>query len=171
MNWDAIGAVGEIAGAIAVVLSLIYLATQIRQSTRESQATSRDNVSKGISDVMMRIAADPETTELYGQGLMNPADLTDSETRRFDMLMYATFESFESAYSQWQRGVLAGEDWHKWKSTIGTYMSQPGCQSFWVRASGNFTPSFIEYVETVERNENYSWKDPKARSPQNTNDT
>ena len=34
MNWDAIGAVGEIVGAFAVVVSLIYLALQIRQ-TRE----------------------------------------------------------------------------------------------------------------------------------------
>ena len=34
MNWEAIGAVGEIAGAVAVVLSLIYLASQIRYSNR-----------------------------------------------------------------------------------------------------------------------------------------
>lgn len=32
MNWDAIGAFGEIAGAIAVVVSLVYLASQIRHS-------------------------------------------------------------------------------------------------------------------------------------------
>ena len=33
MNWEAIGAVGEILGAIAVLLSLAYLAVQIRQNT------------------------------------------------------------------------------------------------------------------------------------------
>ena len=32
MNWDAIGAVGEIVGALAVVISVIYLAVQIRQT-------------------------------------------------------------------------------------------------------------------------------------------
>ena len=31
MNWDAIGAIGEIIGAIAVVSTLFYLAVQIRQ--------------------------------------------------------------------------------------------------------------------------------------------
>lgn len=30
MNWDAIGTIGEIIGATAVVVSLVYLATQIR---------------------------------------------------------------------------------------------------------------------------------------------
>ena len=32
MNWDAIGAIGELLGAVAVVLTLGYLAAQIRQS-------------------------------------------------------------------------------------------------------------------------------------------
>ena len=32
INWDAIGAVGEIVGAVAVFLTLIYLAVQVRQS-------------------------------------------------------------------------------------------------------------------------------------------
>ena len=37
MNWDAIGAVGEIIGALAVVVTLAYLAVQIRASTRETE--------------------------------------------------------------------------------------------------------------------------------------
>jgi hypothetical protein len=38
VNWEAIGAVGEILGAVAVFLSLIYLAVQIRGSTKQSRA-------------------------------------------------------------------------------------------------------------------------------------
>lgn len=34
MNWDAIGAVGELAGALTVVLSLGYLAAQVKQNTK-----------------------------------------------------------------------------------------------------------------------------------------
>ena len=37
MNWDAIGAVGEIVGALAVVVSLLYLAGQIRVSNKASR--------------------------------------------------------------------------------------------------------------------------------------
>jgi hypothetical protein len=36
MNWEAIGAIGEILGAVAVVATLGYLATQIKQSRRET---------------------------------------------------------------------------------------------------------------------------------------
>ena len=34
INWEAIGAVGEVVGALAVVVSIVYLAIQIRQSGR-----------------------------------------------------------------------------------------------------------------------------------------
>jgi len=37
MNWDAIGAVGEVVGAVAVVVTLLYVARQIRQANAQSQ--------------------------------------------------------------------------------------------------------------------------------------
>jgi hypothetical protein len=40
INWEAVGAIGEIVGAVAVVLTLGYLAVQIRQNTNASRAQS-----------------------------------------------------------------------------------------------------------------------------------
>jgi hypothetical protein len=37
MNWDAVGAIGEIIGAVAVIAALIYLAIQIREGARASR--------------------------------------------------------------------------------------------------------------------------------------
>ncbi len=44
MNWDAIGAIGEILGALGVLVTLVYLATQIRENTRSLQAVSLQSV-------------------------------------------------------------------------------------------------------------------------------
>ncbi len=44
MNWDAISAIGEIVGAIAVVVTLIYLGRQIRQGTKATQVSAERNV-------------------------------------------------------------------------------------------------------------------------------
>ncbi len=41
MNWDAVGAVAELAGAGGVILSLVYLAVQIRQNTKQMERTER----------------------------------------------------------------------------------------------------------------------------------
>ncbi len=40
MNWEAIGAIGEIAGAIGVIVTLMYLAIQLRQNTNASQVAA-----------------------------------------------------------------------------------------------------------------------------------
>jgi len=41
MNWDAIGATAELLGAVGVIASLVYLATQIRQSREQMQESTR----------------------------------------------------------------------------------------------------------------------------------
>jgi hypothetical protein len=41
MDWNAIGALGELAGAIGVILSLIYLASQIRQNTLSNRIAAK----------------------------------------------------------------------------------------------------------------------------------
>lgn len=44
MNWDAIGAVGEIVSALAVLITLIYLSVQIKQSARTQKAQSHQQI-------------------------------------------------------------------------------------------------------------------------------
>ena len=41
MNWDAIGAIGEVIGAIAVLVTLFYFAIQIRQNNRNVEESLR----------------------------------------------------------------------------------------------------------------------------------
>ena len=47
MNWNAIAAVGELAGAVAVVVSLLYLARQISQNTRAMRRTASHDAVEG----------------------------------------------------------------------------------------------------------------------------
>ena len=41
MNWDAIGAIAELLGAIGVIASLVYLAGQIRHSREQLEQDTR----------------------------------------------------------------------------------------------------------------------------------
>ena len=50
MNWEAIGAVGEIVGAIAVIATLAYLAIQVRQNTNSVQGAAELEASKQFTD-------------------------------------------------------------------------------------------------------------------------
>jgi hypothetical protein len=57
MNWEAIGAIGEIVGATAVVASLLYLAVQMRRNAQEARVTNRQAITRANNDWMFQIAA------------------------------------------------------------------------------------------------------------------
>ena len=65
MNWDAIGAVGEIVGALAVVVSLVYLAVQIRSQNKESRMAAMHEFSAGYRDTLATIA-EGQMAEIIG---------------------------------------------------------------------------------------------------------
>jgi type III secretory pathway lipoprotein EscJ len=52
MNWEAIGAIGEWVGAVAVLATLIYLAVQIKQNTRQLKSNSLQNMASRMDGVL-----------------------------------------------------------------------------------------------------------------------
>ena len=99
------GAIGEILGGIAVVASLVYLAMQIRQNTRQLSlsikaadlAAFERNVASG-NRVREMFILNPEITGLYQRGLSGYRDLADEEKLRFDMILSNIFSEYQGAY-------------------------------------------------------------------------
>ena len=75
MNWDALGAMGEIAGAIAVIATLFFLARQLQVNTRELEKTNEYQRTTSVvasneiyNEVWRPIMQDPELAEIYLKG-------------------------------------------------------------------------------------------------------
>ena len=64
MNWDAIGAIGEILGAIAVLITLVYLTTQIRQNTAQQKREELVSIQHGQNAVVAQLQ-DPRVFGAY----------------------------------------------------------------------------------------------------------
>ena len=92
MNWDAIGAVGEIVGAIAVVLTLIYLAVQVRHSRElleESKKIALGQISQGNASFrleLQRYWAQPHLTEIRAKVEKGEAQYNEEHLANFDEL-------------------------------------------------------------------------------------
>ena len=85
MNWEAIGALGEVVGAVAVVLSFLYLGRQIAVSNKQSRASARyaflDATGTGIASVV----ASKESASVLRRGLAGEL-LDDDEFYQFAYL-------------------------------------------------------------------------------------
>jgi hypothetical protein len=163
MNWEAIGSLGEIIGAAAVVTSLIYVGVQFRQYKTEAQASSRDSMSRATVDMLLRIATNDTLFNVYLKGMNDPSKLGPGETYRFDMIFYAIFETWETTFSQWKRGMLTPQDWKKWEVIIRYYLTAPGVKEFWKRHFVQFSDEFQEYIDNLEPDLNYDFSRRSAQ--------
>ena len=83
MQWEAIGAIGELAGAVAVVVTLIYLSAQIRQNNRNLQEATSSTINQGLMSINGRLSTDPEFSDIVLRGRADPDSLEEVEFERF----------------------------------------------------------------------------------------
>ena len=83
MNWDVIGAIAELLGAIGVLLTLLYLAAQIRQNTRSNTISAEVQCLKLLTDWVGRISENDEKQRLYDLAAEDAESMTPEESRRY----------------------------------------------------------------------------------------
>ena len=101
MNWEAAGAVGEIVGAVAVLITLVYLAAQIKQSND----LARFSASKELMNQFNGLNRLVTTDATLRQTLMKTADLSDEEREQvynFAMMYCNVWYSMQAAYDNGQ---------------------------------------------------------------------
>ena len=86
MNWDAIGAVAELIGAIAVIISIIYLAAQVRQTRLQLQSQAEDNITSRAFAAYSPVY-EGNNASIFRKGLESPEELNADEAFVFKLLM------------------------------------------------------------------------------------
>ena len=106
MNWEAIGAIGEVVGGLAVIVTLIYVARQIRQSTGAVLAANHEGMASAIRTMRHAVAQDPALAELVLRGESGDEDLSEVDARRFEEFVQSQFEIWEQAFLNFQQGTI-----------------------------------------------------------------
>ena len=150
MNWDAIGAIGEIVGAIAVVITLIYLAAQMRVNTAAVNRTATQNILQGRADLSFYIANDKEITALLWNGADDPDSLTSEEWQRFFFVVSGAVRTMELGFIDYEKGRMEEDEWLGQSNAILFWFPRPGFRK-WVQEYGQtLTPGFRNYVEKIQ---------------------
>jgi hypothetical protein len=102
VNWEAISAIGQIVGALAVVISLIYVAREIRSNARAARLASMDNANRWLREVTEH----PHLGELYYRGMHDFESLQNGDLIRFSLLMLQLFIIHQETYYQQLEGHL-----------------------------------------------------------------
>ena len=101
MNWEAISAIGQIVGGLAVVVSLIYLAREIRRNARLARQSSVDT----LNVVAGQLAQHPRLAQLFDRGIRNLKSLEGADRVSFEAFMLQWFISLRKCIISTWRGI------------------------------------------------------------------
>ncbi len=148
MNWEAIGAVGEVAGAAGVILSLLYLAVQIRGDAKAKRAATVHEQSEAYRSFLQMLATDRELATLYLQGIRDFGSLDDSDVVRFSSALGFLFRVSEENFFQWKEGDLDAHLWRGYESPIEDILAYPGAREWWSTRSHWYSAPFGEFIQS-----------------------
>ena len=114
----------EIIGIIAVILSLLILAYEIRKNTDTAAAQAIFDLNEAARETQFLEATDPDLVPLILKAENDLDALTEDEQYRFRRWVFAYLNLFESAWNHHHRGVTGDADMEAWKTAYCNYMSR-----------------------------------------------
>lgn len=148
-NLRQLADLAQVFGAIGVIISLIYLATEVRQNTKALRSGTFQNMT--AQSLQMRSYAINDSAFVHFQlkGAESPDSLTAYERRRWSYYVGAAFRTFENIHYQYASGMLDSELWQGYDRTIRGLVAQPGYER-WYRANNDqFSAGFQHYIAGV----------------------
>ena len=144
VNWNMIGALAELFGAIGVFASLFYLAVQMKHNAAET----RDATIQSIMELAINFRTESYKGELAEIRMKanSDEDLTPLESVKFEGYLSALFELTELVFVQHRKGKLDPEYFDAWELRTKAVMSVPRIQQFWSKTKMGYRRSFVEYI-------------------------
>jgi hypothetical protein len=148
VNWEAMGAIGEVLGATGVILSLLYLAVQIRGDARAKRASAVHEQSDAYRDFLKTLASDEELAAIYLRGIRDFGSIEEAELVRFSSALGFLFRVFDEAFFQWKEGHLDARLWRGFESPMADMLAYPGVRDWWSTRSSWYSTPFQELIQS-----------------------
>ena len=156
MTLENLGNLGEFLGALGVMASLVYLAVQVRHSTRQVADNTRSlhlNAFEANVEVGNRarelILANGDVADLFSRGVRDQSTLDAVERMRFDLLCRNIFASFQAGYI---RHLTFGNDPTNFdgnRRTLESMVRRPGIRDWLEHNEPDWRPEFRDFVREI----------------------
>ena len=139
MNWEAIGAIGEVVGAIAVIVTLVYLSIQIRSNTIATQTASRQDVARDYRQIT-NLHLDIKTATAFREGLWDYPNMPYEKRVLFATVVNNETLFFQGVFAQHETGQLEQETYEAYLLWFSSIILTPGGSAWW---EGTARPIFL----------------------------
>lgn len=150
MTLEELANLGEFVSSLAVLISLVYLAIQIKKSTETARTSTYQSIVSDFGAANQMLASSPELSGIYMEALENYDSLEPKDRARISQMFYMTFRYFENMFYQYRKGYLEEDVWTGWARLMVTYFHRPGFQAWWRLRRDVFSETFVHFLESAD---------------------
>ncbi len=144
---DDLGNLGDFLGGIAVIITIGYLALQIRQNTAALRVASRQQVVESYRLFNRPFISDPAISSIWERGLRSATDLEESDRAQFFALFLDQVLHFQGAQASHASGSLDDETFNAYRDHFAGILASPGGAVFWSQARVSYPSHMVASVE------------------------
>ena len=149
MTLSELALLAEVVGGIAVVVSLIYLAVQVRQNTHSVRSATLQSNTALWNSVISNLA-EPASAQAYAAGLTGDKDISPLVYTQFFLHCRRIFVAFEDQHFQYCQGVLDEETYKGYERSISKqFLAFQGFRIWWAQSKDVFSPRFVKYLDDL----------------------
>ncbi len=140
-NW------GEMAGIVALVISLIFVGAELRQSTRTAEAQALLDLNTEFNEMERMRIESPGLQEIISKSIESPEEISQLERMRLHSLFYITFNTNENAYMFYERGIITEEFYEAYSSGVcHFFLKYPLSYTMWQDGEFILQSKFVDYI-------------------------
>ncbi len=151
MTLNELGSLGEFISGLAVVVTLVYLAVQIRHNTR----AVRSSMHQDMIESTLRIAESLSDNENVGRIVLKADEDYDSLTReeriRFEAYAERVFGNFESVFYSYRNSMIEEDLWESWESSYLADISRASMRRFWQEERPQHLRDLMDFIDQFYR--------------------
>jgi hypothetical protein len=148
MNWEIAAAVAEIIGAVAVVVTLLYVARELRHNSRSLAVTALRDTTSNWHAWSNMLATSGDLAEIVARGNRDPADLGESEALRYGAFVQSFFDNVES-YRELVVEHKIEKNLEVLESIVRRRAAEKGVRAWWNDNVDDYDGEFVAWVNQV----------------------
>lgn len=146
MNLEQAAFIAEVVSGLGVILSLIYLTTEVRRSTKQAQRDSMALLTAKRTEIMYQVTDNPELASIVWRcfsGTRVPAH----EWARYSLYLQTTMVTIEMGFRKIWANEVDPVTAKTWIEGADFWFKYPGVRTWWKAGPIGFSDKFSAYID------------------------
>ena len=146
LEW---GALGELIGGFAIIVSLIYVGLQVKGSARATRSAAANDASVAMQIWYLEMGSNRQASDMWFKAMTSAEPLSTNDEFQFMMMMHAVLLGMQNSFLLSQEGTLDAEFGEAITTAVVAVKDLPGMERFW-RQRRNFLHSgFASHIDDL----------------------